>query len=104
MLSTGPSLVLLSLAILAAVVAWWFALQARDAAIGVRLTRMKVEQLEGDLASVSTQLQKLRGKFYATKAKEPELAIVETPQQTRDRLAATHPGVRAQLANPATHL
>lgn len=103
MLSTGSAVLILSLAVLAAVVAWWFAIQSRDAALALRVSRTRIEALAGDVESLSAQLQKLRGRVYRDAAKTvPEPTLPETPQQIRDRLAASHPGVRGQLANPAT--
>ena len=105
MMSTGFAWLILSLALLAAVVAVVSAAKAREEALSVRLLRHKVDEVAAELASLTAQHQKLSGRFYRLKAKDvpPDPAEHETPEQTRARLGALHPGVRGQLSNPATY-
>lgn len=50
--------------------------------------RVEVAGIAAAQDSLQQQLQRLRGKFYATKALEPPEA--ESPEQTRARLRAEH--------------
>jgi len=110
MLTASYALLFLSLvACCIAAVASYVAVSAAGRAEGIAgelsgaLRRLKAVQ--DAVAATDARLDKIAGRVYAQSRKAPpaEPEQPETPEQIRARLNGNHPGVRAQLADPATH-
>jgi len=109
MFATTYALLFLSLTLcVVAAVAAYVAIKAAERADGTGAELMsslrRVKALSEQVAAYDARLDKLAGRVYAQSRKpEPATESPETPEQIRARLSPRHPGVMAQLADPATH-